>query len=282
MMTIFSLTDCCHLLAIDPKTFRRWLGLAQLSVHPHPLDARMKGVTRAQLLQVAALHRRTLPDLEGDRLLQTPTSRMDLNQETEELPTPALSTIDLLKTLTDLPTQIAALQHQLALLTEQVQQERQQRVTEDHMPQELSLPVQEPVLASTSTVPPASLEMAVDRCQPNPQPTDRRRQHAHVLPVVEYGAQGDYVVICPQQGVLSLQPDSPEWFAWLETLPSFRFVGQLGRLTAHRGYLCPPGTPWRAHRQIRNHTYNHRLGKTECLTIAALEQAAAALQSHLN
>jgi len=39
--------------------------------------------------------------------------------------------------------------------------------------------------------------------------------------------------------------------------------------------------PWRAHRNIRNHTYNLRLGATEDLTIAALEQAAAALHAHL-
>ena len=109
-----------------------------------------------------------------------------------------------------------------------------------------------------------------------------RRKHPHVLPLVEYGVQGKYVVISPQRGMLSFQPDSPQWFAWLETLPSFRFVGQFGRLTAHRGYQCSPATPWRAHRQIRNHSYNHRLGTTECLTIAVLEQAAAALQSHMN
>jgi hypothetical protein len=32
---------------------------------------------------------------------------------------------------------------------------------------------------------------------------------------------------------------------------------------------------------MRNHTYNLHLGSTACLTIAVLEQAAAALQAHL-
>lgn len=94
--------------------------------------------------------------------------------------------------------------------------------------------------------------------------------------------QGEYVVISPALGMLSFQPDSPEWFAWLETLPSFRFVGKLGRCTAFRGYQCSPNTPWWAHRQIRNHSYKHRLGGTSGLTVAVLEQAAASLQSHMN
>ncbi len=89
------------------------------------------------------------------------------------------------------------------------------------------------------------------------------------------------MVICPEHGLLTLEPDTPEWFAPLATLSSFRFVGTSGRLTAHREVQHLPRAAWRAHRQIRNHTYNVRLGSTECLTIAALEQAAATLQAHL-
>jgi hypothetical protein len=58
-------------------------------------------------------------------------------------------------------------------------------------------------------------------------------------------------------------------------------VGQQGRLTAHREVERVPKGAWRAHRNIRNHTYNLRLGSTESLTIAALEQAATDLQAHL-
>src|SRR5207244_5402929 len=57
---------------------------------------------------------------------------------------------------------------------------------------------------------------------------------AQVLPLIEYGVQGTYVVICPTQGLLALEPDTPAWFAWLATLSSFRFVGKRGRFTAHR------------------------------------------------
>ena len=70
---------------------------------------------------------------------------------------------------------------------------------------------------------------------------DRRKQ-PHVLPLVEYGAQGKYVVISPEEGLLAFEPDSPEWFTWLSTLPSFRFVGEPGRFTAFRGYQCSANT----------------------------------------
>ena len=61
-MTLLSLTDCCHFLAVDPKTLRHWMNLSHLSTQPHPTDARLKCLTREHLTQLAAAHRRTLPD----------------------------------------------------------------------------------------------------------------------------------------------------------------------------------------------------------------------------
>ena len=52
-MTIISLTDCCRLLPIDPKTLRRWLALGQFTLAPHPTDARLKGVTGDHLRMLA-------------------------------------------------------------------------------------------------------------------------------------------------------------------------------------------------------------------------------------
>ncbi len=43
-MTIISLADGCRLLAIDPKTLRRWLDLAHVPLLPHASDARIKGL----------------------------------------------------------------------------------------------------------------------------------------------------------------------------------------------------------------------------------------------
>src|SRR5207247_327917 len=42
-----------------------------------------------------------------------------------------------------------------------------------------------------------------------------------------------------------------------------------------------PKGAWRAHRQIRNHSYTLRLAPNQELTMAVLEQAAEALQAHL-
>ena len=37
------------------------------------------------------------------------------------------------------------------------------------------------------------------------------RARSRVIPLIEYGARGTYVVICPQEGELHLTPNSPEW-----------------------------------------------------------------------
>ncbi len=267
-MTIIALADCCRLLAIDPKTLRGFLSLARLPVQPHPLDTRLKCVTHEQLQQVAAAHHRSLPE-SSEPPFQAETSAPSTSEDVRRASVLSSVMSDVSVPITELTQQlgslqahVATLQHQLALLTEQLHKEQQWRTSH------------------VSTFEDQSLESSLDT-ESAPASIDRRK-HPHVLPLVEYGVQGKYVVISPQRGMLSFQPDSPQWFAWLETLPSFRFVGQFGRLTAHRGYQCSPATPWRAHRQIRNHSYNHRLGTTEGLTIAVLEQAAAALQSHMN
>ena len=88
------------------------------------------------------------------------------------------------------------------------------------------------------------------------------------------------MVICPKHGLLPLEPDTPEWFAWVAEQSSFRFVGRGSSFSAHHEWRVPRGA-WRAHRHIRNHGYHLRLAPTQELTIAVLEQAAEALQAHL-
>ena len=260
-MTILSLTDCCRRLSIDAKTLRRWLALAHLPLEPHPTDARLKGVTGDQLRMLATAHHRSLPALPEERPAPAETS-----PPAEPPPLPR-ELLDLLQTLTPLPAQIAALQQQLAELTQVL---HQPPVTASHAHDGQALVgAPTPAKVAARSRPAAS------------SATKRPGSSAHVLPLIEYGTDGHYVVICPKGGLLTLEPDSPQWFAWLATLSSFRFVGKQGRLTAHREVERLPGAAWRAHRQIRNHTYNLRLGSTQCLTMAALEQAAAALQAHL-
>ncbi len=241
-MTFYALADCCRLLDIDPKTLHRWLAQAQLPVHPHPRDGRKTALHAQHLQQLAALHHRALPP----ELAPAPL-------------TPACSLPTALPSaLLALPEQLAALHAQLAALQQQV---AALTLRLPPQPQPPAHPVPSPRAVSAKPTPP-------------PKP-------AHVLPLVEATRQGQYVVLCPTQGLLALQLDTPEWFTWLETQSAFRFVGTQGRLTVHREIRRLPNAAWRAHRKLRNHTHNLHLGHTQDLTSAVLEQAAATFQAHL-
>ena len=284
-MTIMSLADGCRLLAIDAKTLRRWLRLAHLSVQAHPLDARLKCVTSEQVQQLAATHRRTLPESSEQPFPAAPSAPSTPSDvRAASVWSSVVSEVcgpitELTQQLGSLQAQVALLQHQLALLTDQLQKEQQWRTSVIKTFENNSL--DKPAESSLDKPAESSLdkpaESSLDK-EATSASMDRRK-HPRVLPLVEYGAQGNYVVISPEQGMLSFEPDSPEWFAWLSTLPSFRFVGQHGRFTAFRGYQCSPRTSWWAHRQIRNHSHKRRLGLTASVTIASLELAASSLQA---
>ena len=255
-MTIVSLAHSCRHLSIDPKTLRRWLAQAPFTLQPHPPDAPRTGLTEEQLRWLAQAHHRSLPLLAQEPPQPAPSAEaLALSPELYEV----------LGALRALPAQLAALQEQLADLT--------------HYLCHLAEPA--PTARSRS----GATSKATDNHRggrgrtANRQP--QRPSQAQVLAVVEYAGEGHYVVISPRGGLLPFEPDTPAWCAWLETCSSFRFVGKLGRLTAHRELHNVSRAVWRAHRNIRNHTYNVHLGKTESLTIAALEQAAAALHAHL-
>jgi hypothetical protein len=72
-MTSLSIIDCCQLLAIDPKTLRQWLAQAQMSLHIHPTDARIKCLTREQVNVLARLHGRVLQASELAPACASPT-----------------------------------------------------------------------------------------------------------------------------------------------------------------------------------------------------------------
>lgn len=87
--------------------------------------------------------------------------------------------------------------------------------------------------------------------------------------------------MCPEEGEVPIVPDSPEWFAWLASLSSFRFVGQSGRFSARRGYNHRPHRGWYAQRGIHHKNYSKYSGVSEHITTARLEQVAAHFQSYL-
>jgi hypothetical protein len=254
LMTLLSFADCCRHLSIDPKTLRRWLATTPFTLQSHPLDARHKGLTEDQLCWLATAHHRSLPVLLQEPLQHAPAPSAEALALPDDL-------LEVFVALRALPAQLAALQEQIADLTH------------------LAAPA-----TTTRCRAQVTSKATTSRRGGRGRTTSRQPQRpskAQVLALVEYAGEGHYVVISPKGGLLPFEPEGPAWFAWLSTCSSFRFVGKLGRLTAHREIERVRKGTWRAHRNIRNHTYNVRLGITEDLTIAALEQAAAALHAHL-
>ena len=261
-MAVVSVAEAAHRLGIDAKTLHRWLAEAQLPLQCHPRDGRKKGVSSEHLQVLARLHQRSLAPL-------SPEPPAPLESLVLSLPAALLA---LPETLEALQAQLAALEQQVAALTHLLLQ---------HV-QEPALPAA-PAKPPSTTKPPATPTRSASRARPAVSAatkTPPTPKPVHVIPRVEYGQEGHYVVICPRRGLLPVEPDTEEWFAWVAEQDSFRFVGQGGHFTAHHEWRVPKGA-WRAHRHIRNHVTIVRLAPTQELTIAVLEQAAAALQAHL-
>ena len=249
-MTFVSVAQASRRLGVDAKTLHRWLGEAQIPLHSSPQDGRKKGVSSDHLQVLARLHQRSLTPLP-----QVPPA-----------PIPAEAP-ELAAALLALPERLAALQAQIAALQQQVA--------------DLTLLLQQQAPAPVSPAPAAQPSRRSSKPAPHSRPAAKTpRKPVHVIPRVEYGDEGHYVVICPKKGLLPLEPDTQEWFAWVAEQDSFRFVGKSGYFTAHHEWRVPKGA-WRAHRHIRNRNYVLRLAPNHELTIAVLEQAALALQAHL-
>lgn len=278
MMTTFALMTCCEMLSIDPKTLRNWLRQAQMPLHVHPTDARIKCLTMEQVQRLATLHSRALkPDVPFLPQLPEPIARREAEPlaqweweassvQGQKEPIALQDETAWLKQIAHLEAQMASLQQQLASLRSlgPVQQAAEQ----GHVQADRKI---------------SRVDGMTDGRRHRvwkPHPAESRRRP--VLSLIAYGATGNYVVICPLQGELSLEPDSAQWFAWLASLSSFRFVGKLGRLSASRTYDHGPMRTWFAYRTIHQHDYKHYLGTTDHLTIDVLEQMAARFQSYVD
>jgi hypothetical protein len=255
-MTCVSVAQATTRLGIDAKTLHRWLADAQLALHRHPHDGRQKGVSAQELHVLAHRHQRSLAPLP-----QEPSA-----PGADELPAWGAALLSLPERLDALQAQIAALQQHVADLT---------RLLQSHEP--ASAAPAASTKPTRATIRPAKPASPAPRARPTAKPP---RKPVPVIPRVEYGDEGHYVVICPKHGVLPFEPDTPEWFAWVAEQSSFRFVGKGGSFSAHHEWRIPKGT-WRAHRHIRNHSYTLRLAPNQELTLAVLEHAAEALQAHL-
>jgi hypothetical protein len=197
-MTFVSVAQASGRLGIDAKTLRRPLADAQLPLQSCPHDGRKKGVSGEHLQVLARLHQRSLAPFSQEPPVPIPG-------ELPPLPTALLA---LPETLCALQAQVAALRASVAALTHLLQQH-------GSGPAISAAPTQK----TRTTRRPSKPARPAPRARPAAKPL---RNPAHVLPRVEYGSEGHYVVICPKQGLLPLEPDTPEWFAWLATQSSFR------------------------------------------------------------
>jgi hypothetical protein len=268
-MTLLPLKQACSRLGIDAKTSRHWMQQANLLLSPHPSDARIKCVTSQQLEHLAALHHRPLD--EPAAVWHSPLPEK-LSPQAEP---------DVLSKLTHLETQVALLQQQMTGLVLELLQER--TVRDAQRLHALEARIHSPSQHDRAT--PARSTAHEQGSQPDMPPTPPRvhpmkGRPRPILPLIEYTADGSYIVICPQQGELVLIPDSPAWFAWLETVSSLRFLGQQGRWSAYRDKRRS-AHGWFAYRRMHGHQYVHALGSPHELTMARFEQMAATLQAYV-
>lgn len=289
-MALLPVADGARLLGVHPKTLHHWLQQANVPFTTHPMDARMKCVTEEQIQQVAALHSRPLrspattgPVMPKAQTLHPPEQETGHQQTAQGLPTFFSQETELIQRLASLETRMLTLQEQIAQLTLALLQERERAV--EHRLTALASLLQ-PLLGRQLSAPPtpeAEQEASGTQRVPRPLHPAEHLARSRRPALIEYCAPGIYVIISSQEGEVHLEPDSRPWFDWLATLSSFRFVGQGGRFTAHRGYKHGQQTHfWSASRCVRRHTYKHYLGVTESLTLASLEHIAARLQSDID
>ncbi len=106
-------------------------------------------------------------------------------------------------------------------------------------------------------------------------------REARLNTVIEYSDGDSYFLYDPDGGHHSFAPDSPEWFAWLNTLESFHFKGKLGHFTGRCERKKYGDTYWYAYRKANQKLYKRYLGATEKLTRTSLEETALALHEEV-
>ena len=80
-----------------------------------------------------------------------------------------------------------------------------------------------------------------------------------------------------ERGVLTLDPESPAWFAWLDQVSSFAFSGKSGHYTARKEAKQRGDRYWSAYLTTGEQLMKKYLGKSANLTLARLEQIASRL-----
>ncbi len=266
-MSLLPFAECARQLGVHPKTLRTYLKRAEMSLTPHPTDARIKCLTNEQVQHLSALF---------GRQMTSPAPRTPGTQE-QTSPTPASCLeADLVTRLSMLEQQVRTLSEHVAALALALLAERERAV--EHRLSALENALHE-LKDSSGGSPPLPEPRGAARGEA--QTCSSRSLYPSRMPVlIEYSSkQGRYLIVSSLEGELPMTPDSPEWFDLLATRCSFRFVGQSGRFTAYREIKRGSRTrSWTAHRSIHQKHYKHHIGVTDRLTIDWLEQVAAKFQ----
>ena len=114
-MSSLSIIECCHLLAIDPKTLRQWVVQAQMGLHTDPTNAKIKCLEVEQVQSLARLHGRVLKPEASASALSLRTSEVQIQGRSTALPD-----ADLQARLAQMEAQVATLQTQITDLALQL------------------------------------------------------------------------------------------------------------------------------------------------------------------
>lgn len=291
-MTLLPLADSARLLGIHPKTLCHWLKQAHITLVSHPADGRIKGVMVQDLQRVAQLHGRplssgALADAAPPRLIAFQGQEHDCEERPvstgSSSPSASMTLADLAQKLTSLEIKVGTLQEQLAQLALALVQERERSVEQRLAALESLLPQSPSYSMSAQPAPSTESEQVLVPLAPRSLIAAEQVARSRMPPLIEYSGQGYYIIVSSREGELHLEPDSPTWFDWLATIPSFRFIGQSGRFSAYRTSDAGQYTrSWAARRWVHGHDFWHYLGVTDNLTLAFLEQAAASLQARVD
>jgi hypothetical protein len=227
-MTSLAFMECCQRLAVTPKTLRQWLAQAEMSLHPHPTDARITCLTSEQLHLLAALHGRVLHP-SGNPL------------GSSGLGSGEITDVDLRARLVQLEAHVTTLQAQLTDLSLQLLREREQR-TEQRL---LALEAQ--VSRTSEPLPPPSARsVSFEQAKPSVA-HHASRQRTRLIPLIEYGAGGQYVLICPKEGEQHVLPDTPRVVCLagnVQLVPLHRTAGPLEHLSQSWSVLLDGLSPY--------------------------------------
>jgi hypothetical protein len=276
-MTLVPLTTCCLALGVDPKTLRLWLAAAQLSCCPHPSDARLKCLTASQLQQLAQLHARPLLSAEAART--GPPAPADLFESSPEASAASAGPDE-----TALSLQLASLQQQVITLQAQVT-ELALSLLALRCPHDFAPPAASEDQSLSSALP-ATEAVPVPVTSPFPKShasePERPRRRSRALPLIEVRPDGSVVVIAPKEGVLPLQPDSAEWFAWLASIEAFSFECPTGHYSATRKMRSGQRVQaWNLHCSLHGRSCGLYVGQTPALTLARLLKMVTIIRTRL-